>query len=228
MKHLIHPLLLLTLVCPLAGQTAAVTKNPNNNRVKGGLVITMDNVLAVEGTFKTSGNNTVLLHSAAGINFGTVSSSALVTGTNRHALIARSPGPSDGVALVGWSSSGAAALKAKQDTYFTSPAVNVLRDGQFSSSNATNEISANAALLVQAKNFSPMASTQKAIEVRNEDNPRFSVDWDGTARSDTNPLMRWRGSVGVLPINKQDGDMCFLESTGKIYVYADGTWIPLN
>ena len=221
MKTILQLLASMALSGVAFAQTAAVTKNATTNEVNGGLVITGTNTLTVNGTLRT-GTPTVLLDSTAGINFGTVGSALLVTGKNRHAIIARTPNATDGIALVGWSSSGASAVKATQDTHFTSPALTVWRDGSLG-----GVLTDSPGVLVAATGAA--ASAQGAVEVSNQGVNKFKITWEGDVTSRGAPLMRWRGSGAALPTTDlKDGDMFFLNSTSKIYVRANNSWIILN
>ncbi len=55
--------------------------------------------------------------------------------SGRHGLIVHTTGTA-GMGIIGWSSTGAQALKAVQDTYFDSPALTVFRPGATAANNA--------------------------------------------------------------------------------------------
>jgi len=221
MKTILQLFACLALSGSAIAQTAAVTKNATTGAVNGGLVISANNTLTINGTLRT-GTPTVLLDSTAGINFGTVGSALLVTGKNRHAIIARTPNATDGIALVGWSSSGASAVKATQDTHFTSPALTVWRD-----TNLGGALTNSPGVLVAATGAA--ASTQSAVEVSNQGVNKFKITWEGDVTSRGAPLMRWRGTGTALPTTDlKDGDMFFITTTSKIHIRASGLWFPLN
>ncbi len=126
MKHSITILLGLT-ACGFA-QTAAVTKNPNDNRLTGNLVMPSGKSLLVEGTLRT--NQTPILlgrtdrDSMSGLDAFT---SILSSDTNNHGLIVRTTN-SAGIPIVGLSETGASAAKFFQLSTFSSPAVWIGRD----------------------------------------------------------------------------------------------------
>ena len=206
-------------------QTAAVTKNPTTNAVNGGLLITGTNTLTVDGTLRT-GTPTVLLDSTAGINFGTVGSTLLATGKNRHAIIARTPLATDGIALVGWSSSGASAVKALQDTHFTSPALTVYRD-----TNLGGTLSTSPGVLIASAGSGAGPNSFSAAEVQVSGTTRFKITWEGQALSNNRPLTRWRGSGSSFPSTDiMEGDL-WLQTGGvspKMWIRTGGDWVPLN
>lgn len=221
MKIITQLLAATTLTCAAFAQTAAVTKNPATNAVNGGLVITEPNALQVDGTLRT-GARTVLLHSTAGINFGSVGSALLVTGQNRHAVIARTPNATDGIALVGWSSSGASAVKAAQDTHFTSPALTVWRNPTLG-----GDLSESPGVLVAAIGTPVPAAS--AAEVRNASGATtLKITWEGDVTTRGVPLMRWRGEGANPPTTDlKNGDMFYNFSTSQLLVRTSFGWVPV-
>lgn len=120
--------ILLGLTASGFAQTAAVTKNPNDNRLTGNLVMPSGKSLLVEGTLQT--NQTPILlgrpdrDSMSGLDAFT---SILSSDTNNHGLIVRTTN-SAGIPIVGLSETGASAAKFFQLSTFSSPAVWIGRD----------------------------------------------------------------------------------------------------
>ena len=226
--------ILLFLSGPVLAQTAAVSKNPNNNQITGNLVmganriLTFDpnSLLSLNGLMRTtagSGTNGQVQVNNSGITFGTVSGMLTVTGQNNHAVIARTQNPTDGIALVGWSSSGASAVKAVQDTYFNSPALTVWRDLSQGSSGLEN----SAGLLVATSNGT--STTEKAVEVLSMGTSNFHVTWNGFATSRDKPLMRFHGRRSSAPTGTYGtefsaGDIFFNTTDSKFYCHDGVSW----
>jgi hypothetical protein len=226
--------ILLFLSGPVLAQTAAVSKNPNNNQITGNLVmganriLTFDpnSLLSLNGLMRTtagSGTNGQVQVNNSGITFGTVSGMLTVTGQNNHAVIARTQNPTDGIALVGWSSSGASAVKAVQDTYFNSPALTVWRDLSQGSSGLGN----SAGLLVATSNGT--STTEKAVEVLSMGTSNFHVTWNGFATSRDKPLMRFHGRRSSAPTGTYGtefsaGDIFFNTTDSKFYCHDGVSW----
>lgn len=124
--------LIFSLFFSLSGvafaQNAAVTKNPNTNRLTGDLVMPAGRTLFVEGTFKTGqfpahlGRNEP---DAWGNQIGFTS--ILASDSSYHGLIARTQGNA-GIAVIGLSETGACAGKFVQFNSFASPTVYIGRD----------------------------------------------------------------------------------------------------
>lgn len=223
-RNLIILLLLLFLDLPSGAQIAAVTRNSTTGMLNGNLTLSTNTTLTLSGNSSlVTGNGTIRLNSSAGMLFGNVGGQLRVTGDRNHAIIARTPNATDGIALVGWSSSGASAVKATQDTNFTSPALTVWRDTSLG-----GLLLDSPGVLVATTGAVP-ASTQSAVEVSNQGVNKFKVTWDGAAMSRGQLLMRWRGAGTALPTTDLvDGDMFFLITTSKIHIRASGLWFPLN
>jgi len=227
--------ILLFLSGSVLAQTTAVTKNPNTNQITGNLVmganrvLTFDpnSLLTLNGLMQTAtgGAGGKIQVNNSGLIFGSVDGMITITARNNHAVVARTPNPTDGIALVGWSSSGAAGVKAVQDTYFTSPTLTVWRDLSL----GVASLDTTPGLLVGTSGAPGQATTQAAVEVTNHGGSKFKIDWNGTASSRGEPLTRWRGVQTAAPTTDlQNGDMYFLSTTSKIYIYASGAWRLLN
>lgn len=175
-------------------QTTAVTKNPNTNQITGNLVMGANRVftfdpnslLSLNGLMRTSGSGDggKAQINNSGISFGSVDGMLTVLGRDNHGILSRTPNPSDGIALVGWSSSGAGGLKAVQDTHFTSPTITAWRD--LSAGDVGFESSPG--LLVSASGpeaySTPLAS---AFEVRlNSHIPILKISWNGNLLTNGN------------------------------------------
>jgi hypothetical protein len=226
--------LLLALSGGVFAQTAAVTKNPNTNQITGNLVmganrvLTFDpnSLLSLSGLMRTtagSGTNGQVQVNNTGITFGSVTGMLSVTGQNNHAVIARTPNPTDGIALVGWSSSGAAGVKAVQDTYFTSPTLTAWRDLSL----GATDLNTTPAVLVATSNGS--ATTEKAVEVRNQGTTTFNISWNGFITSRDKPVMRFHGRLTAAPTGTYGtdfsaGDLFFNTTDNKFYCHDGTAW----
>jgi hypothetical protein len=196
-------IILLGLSVSAFAQTAAVTKNPNNNQITGNLVMGANRVLTFDpnsllmlnGTMRTtagSGTDGQVQVNNSGIMFGPVSGMLTVTAQNNHAIIARTPNPTDGIALVGWSSSGAAGVKAVQDTYFSSPTLTAWRD---LSLGATSLETTPGLLVATSGGTVGQATTQSAVEVKVLGTTNAKITWDGFITSRDKPVMRFHGQI---------------------------------
>ena len=226
-------LILLALGGGVFAQTVAVTKNPNTNQITGNLVMGANRVLQFDansflmlnGVMRTSGtgdSGKVQINNS-GLIFGGVDGMLTVQGRNNHAIVARTPNPSDGIALVGWSSSGAAGVKAVQDTYFNSPALTVWRDLSQGSSGLEN----SAGLLVATSNG--LSTTEKAVEVQASGTSNFHITWNGFATSRDKPLMRFHGRRSSVPTGTYGtdfsaGDVFFNTADNKFYCHDGASW----
>jgi hypothetical protein len=146
-----------------------------------------------------------------------------VQGSGNHAIIARTPNPTDGIALVGWSSGGAAAVKAKQDTYFTSPTLTVWRELSL----GNNYFNTTPGILVAAAGGS--ATSEKAIEVQASGQSNFKITWDGIATSRDKPLVRFHGRLSTEPsgaygTDYMAGDLYFNTNDSKFYCHDGISW----
>ena len=228
--------ILLLLSGSAFAQIAAVTKNPNNNEITGNLVMgtgrvlqfNPDSWLVLNGMMRTGGygDGGKVQVNNSGLIFGSVDGMLTVQGRDNHAIVARTPNPTDGIALVGWSSSGAAAVKAVQDTYFNSPSLTVWRNLSLGSS----YFETTPALLVAADGGS--ATTEKAVEVMSNGTSNFKITWDGFATSRDKPLMRFHGRLSTAPtgtigIDYAAGDLFFNTTDSKFYCYDGISWKPM-
>lgn len=217
-------------------QTTAVTRNPNTNEVTSDLVMGANrllefhpsSLLSLHGMMRTGGfgDNGKIQINNDGILFSNVDGMLTVRGRDNHALIARTESPSDGIALVGWSSSGAAAVKARQDTAFTSPTLAVWRNLSL----GTVDFSSTPALLVAASEGSP--TTEKAFEIQVNGASKFRISWDGYATSADKPLMRFLGRwasqpPGAYGIHFSAGDLYFNTSDNRFYCHDGSAWKPM-
>ena len=234
MKPILSILLLLS--GSVFAQTTAVTKNPNTNQITGNLVMGANRVLqfdansllTLNGLMRTGGfgDGGKIQVNNPGLFFSGINGMLTVQGRDNHAIIARTPNPSDGIALVGWSSSGAAAVKAKQDSFFTSPALTVWRN--LSIGSVSFEVT--PALLVAASDGS--TTTQKAVEVQANGTSNFKITWDGFATSREKPLMRFHGRLSTAPTGTfgtdyAAGDVYFNTTDSKFYCHDGTAWKPM-
>jgi hypothetical protein len=225
--------ILLFLSGSVFAQIAAVTKNPNNNEVTGNLVMgtnrlltfNPNSLLMLNGIMRTDGygDGGKVQVNNSGLIFGNVDGMLTVQGRDNHAIVARTPNPSDGIAVVGWSSSGAAALKAKQDSYFTSPALTVWRDLSL----GTSYFETTPGVLVAAAGGT--ATTEKAVEVQANGASNFNITWDGFATSRDKPLMRFHGRLSAAPsgtygTDYSAGDLYFNTTDNKFYCHDGSSW----
>lgn len=229
--------ILLALSSGVFAQTAAVTKNPNNNQITGNLVMGANRTLQFEpnsflqinGTMRTGGTGDstgkVQINSYGTI-FGGVDSMLAVQGRNNHAVIARTPTPSDGIALVGWSSSGAAGVKAVQDTYFTSPTLTAWRD---LSLGATGLEATPGLLVATSGGTVGQATTQSAVEVKVLGTTNAKITWNGFITSRDKPVMRFHGRLSTAPSGTYGtdfsaGDLFYNTTDSKFYCHDGVSW----
>lgn len=225
--------ILLLLSGSAFAQIAAVTKNPNTSVVTGSLVMgpgrvlqfNPDSMLVLTGLMRTEGyaDGGKIQVNNSGLIFGSVDGMLTVQGRDNHAIVARTPNPTDGIAVVGWSSSGAAALKAKQDTFFNSPALTVWRDLSL----GTSYFETTPGVLVAAAGGS--ATTEKAVEVQANGTSNFKITWDGFATSRDKPLMRFHGRLSSAPTGTYGtdyaaGDLYFNTGDSKFYCHDGISW----
>ena len=188
MKTIISILLLIG--GNVSAQVTAVTKNPNTNEITGNLVMGQNRVLTFNpysqllllGTMRTYGawgEGKVYVNTPSSITFGSVDGMLTVTASGNHAIVARTPLQGDGIALVGWSSSGAPGAKIVQDTYFNSPTLTVWRDLSLGGG-----LTASPGLLLAATNGDAYSSGGYALEVKTDSGSQLQVNWSGelTAR----------------------------------------------
>jgi hypothetical protein len=229
--------ILLALSGGVFAQTAAVTKNPNNNQITGNLVMGANRTLQFEpnsflqinGTMRTGGTGDstgkVQINSYGTI-FGGVDSMLTVQGRNNHAVIARTPTPSDGIALVGWSSSGAAGVKAVQDTYFTSPTLTAWRDLSLGAAG----LETTPGLLVATSGGTVgQATTQSAVEVKVLGTTNAKITWNGFITSREKPVMRFHGRLSTAPSGTYGtdfsaGDLFYNTTDSKFYCHDGVSW----
>ena len=228
--------ILLLLSGSAFAQIAAVTKNPNNHQITGNLVMgetgapvqpqqhaLANRLMRTSDSYRDGGKVEV---NDSGITFGTVDGMLTVQGSENHAIVARTPNPSDGIAVVGWSSSGAAAVKAKQDTFFNSPALTVWRDLSL----GTSYFETTPGVLVAAAGGS--ATTEKAVEVQANGQSNFKITWEGIATSRDKPLVRFHGRLSTAPTGTYGtdisaGDLFFNTSDSKFYCHDGISWKPM-
>jgi hypothetical protein len=229
--------ILLALSGGVFAQTAAVTKNPNNNQITGNLVMGANRVLTFEpnsllslnGLMRTaagSGNNGQVQINNSGITFGTVAGMLTVQGRDNHAIVARTPNPTDGIAVVGWSSSGAAGVKAAQDTYFTSPALTAWRDLSLGASG----LEFTPGLLVATSGGTAgQTTTQSAVEIQVLGTTHAKITWNGFITSRNKPVMRFHGRLTTAPTGTfgtdfAAGDLYFNTTDSKFYCHDGVSW----
>lgn len=228
MTRYFFTLLLLLAPCVSFAQVAAVTKNATTGEINGNLTLSTNRTLSLSGNSSlVTGNGPIRFNSSGNMTFGNVGGMLHVTGENNHAIIARSPLDTDGIALVGWSSGGAAAVKATQDTLFGSPALTVWRDGRTSVGGLS---SSPAVLIATSGNGTPLPASESALEVTNEGIVVFKTTWNGATTSGGKPLMRWVGVVTALPAiaDSIDGDTCVFNGALRIYNSSNSTWLQPN
>ncbi len=202
-------ILLTLLLCTTFAfsQNKAVTQNVTTNRVNNSLTFTDNNRLMIgsgadPGELIVDNNGQIslvnggiygdqgkiALNTFAGLSapiFNGVDAMISANASNNHAILGRSPYPTDGIGVIGWSSSGAAAVKAKQDTYFNSPALSVVRNFTGRQTAATSP-----ALKIFTSDFGNNPdygiSGYPAFEISNPEwlGTSFSVSWNGTISGD--------------------------------------------
>jgi hypothetical protein len=231
--------ILLALSGGVFAQTTAVTKNPNTNQITGDLVMGAnrvltfdpDSLLTLNGLMRTtagSDTNGQVQINNSGITFGGVTGMLTVTGQNNHAVVARTTNPTDGIALVGWSSSGAAGVKAVQDTYFTSPTLTAWRD----LSNGDIDLGTTPGLLVATSGGTAgQTTTQSAVEVKVLGTTNAKITWNGFITSRDKPVMRFHGRLTAAPTGTYGtdfsaGDLFFNTSDGQFYCHDGTAWQP--
>ncbi len=231
--------ILLALSVGVFAQTAAVTKNPNNNQITGNLVMGANRTLQFDpnsflilnGTLRTGGSGDgpgkVQVNSNGAV-FGGVEAMLTVQGRNNHAVIARTPAPTDGIALVGWSSSGAAGVKAVQDTYFTSPTLTAWRD---LSVGATGLEATPGLLVATSGGTVGQATTQSAVEVKVLGTTNAKITWNGFITSRDKPVMRFHGRLSAAPTGTYGtdfsaGDLFYNTTDSKFYCHDGVSWKP--
>jgi hypothetical protein len=230
--------ILLALSGGVFAQTTAVTKNPNNNQITGNLVMGANRTLQFEpnsflqinGTMRTggSGDGGKVQVNNFGTIFGSVDAMLTVRGRNNHAVIARTLLPTDGIALVGWSSSGAAGVKAVQDTYFTSPTLTAWRD---LSLGATGLEATPGLLVATSGGTVGQATTQSAVEVKVLGTTHAKITWNGFITSRDKPVMRFHGRRSAAPTGTYGtdfsaGDLFFNTTDNKFYCHDGVSWKP--
>ena len=186
----------------------------------------LNSLLTLNGTMRTTANVSdggKIQVNNTGIIFGSVDGMLTVQGSENHAIVARTPNPSDGIAVVGWSSSGAAALKAKQDTYFNSPTLTVWRDLSL----GTSYFESSPGVLVAIAGGT--ATTEKAVEVQANGASNFKITWDGFATSRDKPLVRFHGRLSSAPTGTYGtdyaaGDLYFNTGDSKFYCHDGISW----
>lgn len=232
-------LILIALNCGVFAQTTAVTKNSNTNQITGNLVIgenrqisfEPNSALMLNGMMRTTAgsdaNGQVQINNS-GITFGNVSGMLTVTAQNNHAVVARTNTPTDGIAVVGWSSSGAAGVKAVQDTYFSSPTLTAWRD----LSNGDSYLNTTPGLLVATSGgTASQTTTQSAVEVKVLGKTNTKITWDGFITSRNKPVMRFHGRLASAPTGTYGtdfsaGDLYFNTSNNKFYCHDGTAWQP--
>jgi hypothetical protein len=203
MKTIIITILLLAGVAN--AQTKAVTKLVNDSSITESLVVAFNKSLTIgkpesnslgrllitdHGQIELRGNvngynNSVisLLHQenlSGVVTFNGMAARLSAEADSSHAIMGRARMPWDGIGVIGWSSSGAAAVKAKQDTYFSSPALSVVRNLA-----SPQEMPYTPALKIfltdsSYQNYDDLRALP-ALSVENPSGgPAFSVSWDGT------------------------------------------------
>ena len=133
------------------------------------------NLAAATGIHSTNGPMLAVNSGASTLSWaGVMAQMSVEASSARHALLARSPaGAANGIAVVGWSSSGVAAAKFYQDTNYTSAALYVIRQASSNLTpvvviSATSGTGSHPAIQV----WSPGSST-----------PAFTVRHDGAVSS---------------------------------------------
>lgn len=101
--------------------------------------------------------------------------------SNNHAILGRASNPTDGIGVIGWSSSGASAVKALQDTYFDSPALTVWRSTKTGTNNWTS--SSSPALLIAKDSVNAVPLDSSAFTISNGSSSTFDITWNGEIKS---------------------------------------------
>lgn len=230
------PIILFLCLCgAVFGQSTSVLKNPNTNFLTGDLKLgagrTLDfasgSLLMLSGgELQSSGATSKLKINTSGssIVFSSVDAMLSVQAAGNHALVARTPNSTDGIAIVGWSSSGAAAVKAKQDTFFTSPTVTVWRD---LSSGGSAQLTTSPGLMLAVNGGS--AATESAAEVSNNGVITFKIQWDGYVTSRDKPVMRFLGRFASAPtgtygVDFSAGDVYYNTSSSAVFLHDGLSW----
>jgi hypothetical protein len=229
--------ILLFLSGTVLAQTTAVTKNPNTNQITGNLVMGANRTLQFDpnsflilnGTLRTGGSGDgpgkVQVNSNGAV-FGGVEAMLTVQGRNNHAVIARTLTPWDGIALVGWSSSGAAGVKAVQDTYFTSPTLTAWRDLSLGS---TSLETTPGLLVATSGGMAWQTTTQSAVEVKVLGTTNAKITWNGFITSRDKPVMRFHGRLTTAPsgtygTDYSAGDLFYNTTDSKFYCHDGVSW----
>jgi hypothetical protein len=170
------PIILLLCLCAVAaGQTTAVTKNPNNNNLTGDLVLPADKTFTFYGKLQTGIGQPVTLGTFDQDYWGFLSARVSVAATDQHGLISRAYG-GGGIAIVGISENGAMAGKFVQQNYFTSPSLYVGR----TASGFPNNGSVTTPSLMVTTPASGYSQTPIAQFTNGEGDVALSVNSDGT------------------------------------------------
>jgi hypothetical protein len=191
-------LLLFGLSGVAFAQNAAVTKNPNTDRLTGDLVMPGGRTLFVEGTFKTGqfpahlGRNEP---DAWGNQIGFTS--ILASDAYHHGLIARTQGNA-GIAVIGLSETGACAGKFVQSNSFASPAVYIGRDANSFPSAWPEYGSPSLVVSTPAdSSITPVAEFRK-----NQTDVVLKIGSDGSV---TAPLQRYSDTNALVTKSHADG-----------------------
>lgn len=126
-------------------------------------------MLGLSGT-NSLGLLSLRLNTNGPIEMGGVGGVLEIEANDNHAIVAKASDITDGVALYGWSQSGAPAAKFVQTNHFDSPALIVWR-----TTNGNDALS--PAVLISG---SPASATNKALSIRNGNSETFWVKYDGT------------------------------------------------
>jgi len=198
MRYLITICLIIFSV-PAFSQNKAVTQNTTTGLINGPIAIGSANMYVNEfGSIFLRPYSSILGDQYTNIvinngNFADILFNGVVpriggisNNLGYHGILGRTVTPIDGIGVIGWSSSGAAAVKAKQDTYFNSPALSVVRNFTGRQTDASSP-----ALKIFTSDFwnNPdwNLPNQPAFEISNPEwlGTIFKITWDGTITSST-------------------------------------------
>jgi hypothetical protein len=200
-------ILLTLLLCTTFAfsQNKAVTQNVTTNRVNNSLTFTDNNRLMIgagsdPGELVVDNNGQIslvngniygdqgkiALNTFSGLSapiFNGVDAMISANASSNHAILGRSPYPWDGIGVIGWSSSGSAAVKALQDTNFNSPALTVWRSTKLGTGGGFAQ---SPALLIGKDdvNYTDIVNSS-ALKIQNGGNKVLDIKWNGDISSNT-------------------------------------------
>ena len=123
------PVLLIFLSASMCAAQSNAVNGKGGGVTDAAAFRTALNLAAATGIHTTNGPMLAVNSGASTLSWaGVMAQMSVEASSARHALLARSPaGAANGIAVVGWSSSGAAAAKFYQDTDYTSATLYAIR-----------------------------------------------------------------------------------------------------